>query len=71
MSKRITPKTKIVSITLMVIGIGLIFWGYQMSGSFSSQITRAISGSDSDKVMLLYIGGAACFVVGLFLKIKK
>ena len=45
--------------------------GYRLSGSFGSQITQAITGSDTDKVMPLYIAGAVSLVVGIFLFIKK
>lgn len=71
MAKRSKSTMKSISIALMVIGIGLAFWGYQMSGSIGSQITQTITGSNTDKVMALYIGGAASFVVGLYLVIKK
>jgi uncharacterized protein DUF3185 len=71
MAKRSKSTMKSISIALMVIGIGLAFWGYQMSGSIGSQITQTITGSNTDKVMALYIGGAASFVVGLYLYIKK
>ncbi len=71
MAKRSKTTMKSISIALMVIGIGLAFWGYQMSGSIGSQITQTITGSNTDKVMALYIGGAASFVVGLYLYIKK
>jgi hypothetical protein len=63
--------TKIIGIILMVAGIGLAIWGYQLSGSFGSQITQAVTGSDTDKVMTFYISGAAGFVVGLYLFAKK
>lgn len=62
---------KAISIVLMVIGVGLVIWGYQISGSVGSQFTRAFAGSNTDKVMTLYISGAASFVVGLYLFIKK
>jgi hypothetical protein len=62
---------KIIGIILMVAGIGLAIWGYQLSGSFGSQITQAVTGSDTDKVMTFYISGAAGFVVGLYLFAKK
>jgi hypothetical protein len=62
---------KIISIILMIVGIGLAFWGYQTSGGLGSQLTQAVTGSHTDKVMMLYIGGAASFAVGLFLFIKK
>ena len=61
---------KIIGIALVVIGLGLAFWGYQLSGSVTSQITQAVTGSDTDRVMMFYISGAACFVVGIFLSVK-
>ena len=71
MAKRSKSKIKLISIALMVIGIGLAFWGYQMSGSIESKLTQTITGSFTDKVMILYIGGAVSFIVGLYLNIKK
>ena len=62
---------KAVSLVLIVLGLGLTYWGYQMSGSIGSQLTRAISGADTDKVMMCYIGGAASFIAGLFLFLRK
>jgi len=62
---------KMFSIALIVTGVCLAGWGYQLSGSVSSQITKALSGSYTDKIMTLYICGAVCFIVGLFLNIRK
>ena len=62
---------KIIGIVLVVFGIGLALWGYQLSGSVGSQITQAVTGSDTDKVMTLYITGAVSLVVGIYLLIKK
>ena len=62
---------RLVSIVLMVIGAGSIFWGYELSGSIGSQITEAISGSSSDEVMSRYIGGAASLIAGLYLFFMK
>ncbi|OGS95562.1 MAG: hypothetical protein A3H31_13195 [Gallionellales bacterium RIFCSPLOWO2_02_FULL_57_47] len=63
--------TKAVGIVLVVAGIGLAYWGYQISGSVGSQLRQAFSGSHSDEVMIRYIAGAASFAVGLFLFFKK
>ena len=57
---------RLLGIVLLVAGIGLVIWGYQLSGSVGSQLTKAISGSHTDKVMLMYIGGAASAIAGLF-----
>jgi hypothetical protein len=71
MAKRLASQIKIISIVLTVIGIGLLLWGYQLSGSVGSQMTQAFTGSHTDKEMMLYIGGAAAVIVGLYLYIKK
>lgn len=70
MANNSTATTKILGIVLVVIGIGLVIWGYQLSGSVGSRITQAVTGSDTDRVMAFYIGGAASFVVGIFLSRK-
>lgn len=64
-------KFKVIAIALIIIGAGTAFWGYQMSESISSQLSQSVTGSYSDKVMLLLIGGAATFAVGVYLFIKK
>ena len=71
MSKGSKLAMKPVSIALIIIGIGLAFWGYQLSGSVGSQISQALTGSHTDKVMTFYIGGAVSFFIGLYLFIKK
>ena len=63
--------TRIIGIALVVIGLGLGFWGYRSSGSFGSQVTQAVSGSPTDRVMILYVSGAVSLVVGLYLLMKK
>ena len=62
---------RIIGIALVVIGLGLAFWGYQLSGSVGSQLSKAVTGSPTDKIMTLYIAGAASVVVGLFMLFKK
>lgn len=61
---------KIIGIALVILGIGLAIWGYQLSGSVGSQINQAITGSDTDKVMTFYITGAVSFFVGVYLFAK-
>lgn len=71
MARASGSSTKIISIILMVVGAGLALWGYQLSGSVGSQLTQAVTGSDTDKVMTFYITGAVSFVVGIYLFAKK
>ena len=68
---RKSTSTAVMGIALMVIGSGLAYWGYQQSGSIGSQISQTITGSHNDKVMTLYIGGAASFFVGIYLFFRR
>ncbi|AOO65398.1 DUF3185 family protein [Sulfurospirillum halorespirans] len=63
--------SKIIGLILVVLGIGFAVWGFQMSGSIGSQVTQAVTGADTDKVMTYYIFGAVSFVVGIYLFFKK
>ena len=65
------PVPRILGIALLIIGAGLLWWGYQLSDSIGSQLTETISGSMPDGVMIRYIAGAVSFAVGLFLFLKK
>ena len=62
---------KIAGIVLVVVGLGLAYWGYRLSGGVGSQLSQAVTGSPTDRIMAFYIGGAASFFVGLFLFLKK
>jgi hypothetical protein len=70
MANSSSSATKILGIVLVVAGVALAFWGYRLSGTVGSQITHALTGSESDQVMRFYVGGAASFVVGIFLLFK-
>ncbi|MFP4607388.1 MAG: DUF3185 family protein [Thiohalospira sp.] len=67
MAKRRGTPTRAVGLALLVLGIGLAVWGFQMSGSLGSELNQALTGTESDRVMQLYIGGAVSFLVGLYL----
>jgi len=71
MAKSAISAAAIIGIVLVVAGLGLAFWGYQLSGSFTSQITEVVTGSETDKVMTLYIGGAVSLVVGAYMLIRS
>ena len=70
MAKKSSPFAVIVGLGLVVAGAGLAYWGYQMSGSLASQLTRAVSGSLPDEVLYRYVGAAACGLVGVLLFLK-
>lgn len=63
--------SKIIGLVLVVVGIGFAVWGFQLSGSIGSQVTQAVTGADTDKVMTYYIFGAVSFVIGIYLFSKN
>ncbi len=71
MSKSGIPVPRILGIALLIIGAGLLWWGYQLSDSIASQLTETISGSMPDEVMTRYIAGAVSLAVGLYLSLKN
>jgi hypothetical protein len=71
MSAQTQTVLKAVGLVLLVVGVGLVFWGYQMSGAVTAQLSRAITGAAPDGVMYRYIGGAAGIVTGVFLLFKR
>lgn len=71
MARKSNTAAKVVGLAFIVAGGGLAYWGYQLSGSLSSQLTRTVSGDLPDEVMYRYVGGAICAVVGGFLLVKK
>ena len=62
--------TRAIGVFLLVAGVGLAFWGYQISETLTVQLTSRISGSIPDEVMYRYIAGGACGIAGLFLVLK-
>jgi uncharacterized membrane protein YidH (DUF202 family) len=55
-----------IAVALLVAGIALLAWGFQMSGAFDSSISRAFTGRPTDKAMWTMIGGAVLAAAGAF-----
>lgn len=58
---------KLVGIVLIVVGVLLLFFGWQASQSVAEQLTKTFTGRFSDDTTFLLIGGAAAIVAGAFL----
>lgn len=71
MSANSNTMVKLIGLVLLIGGIGMIIWGYQMSGALASRLAKGITGALPDEVMYRYIGGAISSVAGLFLLIKR
>ena len=60
---------KIIGIVLIVVGIALAAWGYNIYDSAGSQVSRALSGDAPIEAWAGMVGGAICIVFGI-LKVK-
>ena len=60
---------KYIGIILLVVGIALVAWGYNIYDSAGSQISRAISGDVPLEAWAGMVAGAISVVIGI-LKIK-
>lgn len=71
MARKSAIPTRVIAIACLVAGAGLVFWGFQKSEGLNSQVSGLVTGSPSDNVMMLYIGGAICLAVGAALLFRK
>jgi uncharacterized membrane protein YidH (DUF202 family) len=60
---------KIIGIVLIVIGVALAIWGYNIYDSAGSKIGRALSGETPVEAWAGMVGGAICLLIGI-LKLK-
>ena len=58
---------RLVGVALLVVGLGLLYFGWQATDAFDEQIREAVTGQYSDETLWQLIGGAAAAVVGLLL----
>ncbi|MFT7619264.1 MAG: hypothetical protein ACI97A_002914 [Planctomycetota bacterium] len=62
---------KLAGIVLLVLGVGLLYMGYQESQTLGAELSNAIGGGKSDREMQFYIGGAISTIIGVFLIFKN
>lgn len=62
---------KVVGLVLLVVGLVLLFFGWQASESIGEQVVETFTGRFSDETMWYIIGGIAAIVVGAVLTFRK
>jgi uncharacterized membrane protein YidH (DUF202 family) len=55
---------KIIGIVLIIAGVALAIWGYNIYDSASSQVTRALNGETPIEAWAGMIGGVVLVIVG-------
>jgi len=56
---------KIIGIVLIIAGVALALWGYNIFDSASSQLSRAVSGDTPIEAWVAMVGGAISVVIGI------
>ncbi len=54
-----------IGIALMAAGLLLVVFGFNESHSFTSDVSRAFTGSPTDRSMWMLIGGAVAAILGM------
>ncbi|MCG7198805.1 DUF3185 family protein [Marinobacter pelagius] len=63
--------SKLFGVVLLVVGIALLYFGYQSTQSVGNQLTETLTGRFTDETMWYLIGGAAATAAGAFLTFLK
>ena len=58
---------QLIGVVLLVVGVLLLFFGWQATGSMGEQMHETFMGRYTDQTMGYLIAGAASAVAGLFL----
>jgi hypothetical protein len=58
---------RILGIVLLVVGILLLFFGWQASETFLEEVHEGLTGRYTQETMWYFIGGAAATVAGLLM----
>lgn len=58
---------KLVGLILLVVGLILLYFGWQSSQSMGDQISETVTGRFTDETTWFLVGGAAATVAGIFL----
>jgi uncharacterized membrane-anchored protein len=60
-----------IGLILLVAGVALLLWGVSMAGSFSSKMSRAFTGSPTDKTVTVLTAGGICTALGAYQLSRK
>ena len=55
---------RIIGLSLVVVGVVLLVWGFNAADSFASDVSRFFTGSPTDRAIWLTIAGVAAIVAG-------
>ncbi|BES69158.1 hypothetical protein RE428_01760 [Marinobacter nanhaiticus D15-8W] len=59
--------TRLIGLVALVIGVLLLYFGWQSTQSVGEQLSESLTGRFSDETMWYLIGGAAAAIGGAFM----
>ncbi|MGM0631607.1 MAG: DUF3185 family protein [Pseudomonadota bacterium] len=62
---------RLVGIVLLVLGVVLLYFGWQASQSVTEQVTESLTGNFTDSTMWYIIGGAISLAAGAFMLLRR
>ncbi|MEX1033708.1 MAG: DUF3185 family protein [Cellvibrionaceae bacterium] len=62
---------KLIGVVLLVIGVILLYFGWQSTQSVGEQLTEAVTGRFTGETIWYLVGGAAATVAGLYLALLR
>jgi TRAP-type C4-dicarboxylate transport system permease large subunit len=63
--------TRVIGIVLIVLGAGLLLFGFMEADGLGAQINEMFTGSPPDRVIMMIIGGAISLALGIFLSVYR
>lgn len=59
------------AVVLLLLGAGLLYWGFDASDSLASEVSEAVEGAPSDKSIGLMVTGGLIALVGIFVLMRR
>lgn len=63
--------TRLIGLVALVIGVLLLYFGWQSTQSVGEQLSESLTGRFSDETMWYLIGGAAAAIGGAFMAFSR
>lgn len=63
--------TRLIGFVVLVVGVILLYFGWQSSESLGDQVTEAVTGRFTDDTMFFIIGGAVAIAAGLYMSVAR
>jgi hypothetical protein len=71
LKRKTKTMNKTLGLVLLGVGIALIVFGVSASDSIGSEVSRAVTGTPTDKALWLLIGGIGATIAGAFVTFRR